>query len=172
MKKNEGQATLEFLASIIFGLAFFFVHIKLGLNTTVGYLVHYATFAGSRVYLTHEGNDLDPRITYQAAENKARSIFGLFKLDLFGIKPEDFKINHLDSVGAYEYVGAFATFSQLLSTSSIIGGRKQLDFRSESFLGREPSKSECLQQICKAFSKVTGDSGCDNPHITAFDDGC
>ena len=41
---------------------------------------------------------------------------------------------------------------------------------SESFLGREPSRQECIERICEAFSAIDG-GGCSS-HTTIYDNGC
>ncbi len=54
LRNESGQSTIEFIFS--FGFAFFLIiyTLKVALNYTTGYLVHYSTYMASRAYLTFE----------------------------------------------------------------------------------------------------------------------
>ena len=54
--------------------------------------------------------------------------------------------------------------------SSMIGGKGPLTMVSESFLGREPSRQECIERICSTFSAIDG--GSCSSHTTIYDNGC
>ena len=173
-KKEAGQSTIEFLLTFIFVLAFIFSTLKLSFIYTNGYLVHYATFMASRAYLVVDINSNQPEGSDGAAWRRASEVFKRFPLDKFiGGYDQNLQVNHPDSGGqGFDrnlYVGVFTDFSHTFGLSPVVGGRKEVRFRSESFLGREPTRAECLERICMALRLVGGN--CEN-HSTIFDNGC
>lgn len=173
MKNNQsGQSTIEFIFSFIFAVSLILLVFNTSLNYASGYVTHYATFMASRVFMTQSS-------TYNAwgpgdrsdAIGKAKTAFGAFKLDIFGIKTQ-LEINDDESVSAGEYlmIGTYASFSRKMDMVGQITGQTKLDLISESFLGREPTRGVCASRVCMA---IADKDVCDtNLDVTLFDDGC
>jgi hypothetical protein len=174
-RSNEsGQSTIEFLVSFVFILGFMFLYLKVALNMTNGYLVHYANFMASRAYLTSDNNSNSPEGGDADAEGRAKEVFeSLFVNDFVtstGGTAVAFEINDPNFGGNLIFRGSFATYSDQLSPSSALGGGNTIEFVSESFLGREPTRAECISRICAGFAEV-GAAQC-NRHVTLMDNGC
>ncbi len=165
-----GQSTMEFLLSFTFVFALIFFIFQVGVNFTNGYLVHYATFVASRTYMVIDNNSNTISSGDEDAKGRAISVFTKLPVDKF---MPDFisalRINHPMTVPNNLFVGAWVEYPEKFGVSEIIGGIKQAKLRSESFLGREPSRVTCLTRICEAMKEVGGDCG---DHTTFFDDGC
>jgi len=171
---NTGQSTIEFLLSFTFAIGIIFFTVSLGLNYTSGYLVHYSTYMSSRTYLTYDSTSNNPQSSDSSAETKAREVFQGFGLDKFGIDNySDLSFNAPGITDTYEYVGAVFKYFKPLSFFKILGGDIELELTSESFLGREPVRMDCLQRTCDSMNGLsTNNCPGDVPHITAFDNGC
>ncbi len=168
---NEcGQSTMEFLLSFTFVFAIIFFIFQVGVTFTNGYLIHYATFMASRTYLVIDNNSNSIATGDEDAKGRAISVFDNVKVDKFipGFG-SNLMINHPMQIPNNLFVGAWVEYPEKYGISEIIGGIKQVKLRSESFLGREPSRVTCLTRICEAMKEVGGDCG-DN--ATFFDDGC
>ena len=173
-KKERGQSTIEFLLTFVFVLAFIFTTLKLSFIYTNGYLVHYATFMASRAYMVVDTNSNQPEGSDASAKRRAREVFRRFPLKKFiGGYDQNLQFNDPDSGGQNFdrnlYVGVYTDFVHRLGLSPLVGGQKEVRFRSESFLGREPTRAECVERICEAMKLVGGN--CEN-HSTVFDNGC
>ena len=173
-KKESGQSTIEFLLTFIFVLGFVFAALKLSFIYTNGYLVHYATFMASRAYMVVDNNSNQPGGSDGVAFRAAREVFRRFPLDKFiGGYDQNLKANHPDDAGQNFdrnlYVGIYTNFSQKFGLSPLTTGQREVRFRSESFLGREPTRAECLKRVCEALRRLGGN--CEN-HSTVFDNGC
>ncbi len=179
MKKNiaqAGQSTIEFIFTFAFGLSVILLIFNAAMNYTTGYIVHYATFMASRVYLTAEnftGSMADGGLSsVSSAEGKATRAFAAYNLQIFNIKTEDFAINKLTGGNGSEYLttGARTLFEQRIDILGRVAGQKKLELVSESFLGKEPSRAACAARVCFA---VTNQQECTpDMDITLFDDGC
>lgn len=176
LNSEEGQSTIEFLMSFVFVLGFVFVFVRMSIVYTNGYMVHYATFMASRAYLVHDSNDKGQHGSNDnRAGRAANTVLAEYKLDLFvpGIT-SSLQVHNPDSGGSgfdkNLYVGVWLDFEQEITTPGSIGGRKQLQFRSESFLGREPTRFECVERICAAV-QLLGNSDCTS-HMVVSDNGC
>ncbi len=158
-----------------FVLGLFFLFIQLAFNMTAGYVVHYATFMASRTYLTHDNSGGS---AYQAAEEEARSVFNSYKLSNFNIDNLEFVIRSpQEGADRYEkfFTGAVSIFSKSLSLIKLIGGDKEVNYLSESFLGKEPTRRSCLERICEIIADKVRYEQCrnlQNGHHTLFDNGC
>ena len=173
-KSESGQSTIEFLLVFVFVLSFIFASLKLSFIYTNGYLVHYATFMASRAYMVVDINGNNPAISETSARNKAITVFNKFPLDKFiGGYDRTLQFNEPDGDGRNLdrnlYVGVYTDFVQRFGLSPFAGGPKEVNFRSESFLGREPTRAECVERICEAIRMLGGN--CQN-HTTVFDNGC
>lgn len=175
-QKNAGQATIEFIITLAFGLSLMLMIFNSAINYTTGYLVHYATFMSSRVYLTsenHFGQFGQYETSIGGAEAEARATFKQYNLQIFGIQDDEFFVNRStsgQSANEYLTVGTYTRYSQKIDMLGKIAGNTELDLVSESFLGKEPSRAGCATRVCQA---VTGQETCNESlDVTLFDDGC
>ena len=60
LKNQKGQSSVEFAISFIMVIGFVFMYVKVALNFTNGYVVHYANFMASRAFMVYEGNNNTP----------------------------------------------------------------------------------------------------------------
>lgn len=178
---QRGQSTIEFILTFVFGIAFLFLFVNQAINMTTGYVMHYATFLASRVYLTHDTGSNNVASAYNEAAAKARSAFNSLPLDPFQRNVSEFHVNALipstgiDVVGLYEYVGVWYKYERPLS---VLNATRNVRFISESFLGKEPTRSECHCMMQHAAAMPQGTS-CFldyedqiNYDVTLFDNGC
>jgi hypothetical protein len=176
LKNNEGQSTIEFISAFTLAIAFVFLFVKFAFNMTNGFLVHYATFEASRVYLTHDDNSSDPLASDGIAAQAAEAAFKSINVARFLRDDKvEFTINPPPpATGKSIYVGARASFEQTLGFFKIVGGGTPLNLTSVSFLGREPTRGECVQRICDAIAQSSELAGanCEGNFTTLFDDGC
>lgn len=175
-KREAGQATIEFILTLAFGLSLMLMIFNSAINYTTGYLVHYATFMASRVYLTTETHfgiygQYDSSIA--PAEQAAKDTFRQYNLQIFGIQDDEFFVNKSSSgqdTKTYLTVGTSTRFKQKIDILGRIAGNTELELVSESFLGKEPTRVGCATRVCQA---MTGQESCDESlDITLFDDGC
>lgn len=174
---NAGQATIEFILTLAFGLSLMLMIFNSAVNYTTGYLVHYATFMASRVYLTTESHTGTFQSGYDAslspAEQAARDTFRQYNLQIFGVQEDEFFVNKSSSgqsPSEYLTAGVYARYSQKIDMLGRVAGNTELDLVSESFLGKEPTRVGCAIRVCRA---MTGEDSCeDSMDITLFDDGC
>lgn len=176
MKKllnDTGQSTIEFILTFVFGLSFVLVIFNSAVNHARGYLVHYATFMASRVYLTAENNLITPDISYRGVvTQRAKDAFDQYQLGMISIPAGSFQLNEgpQSDPGRALAVGGVSFFELDIDVLGRIAGQKKLELLSESFLGKEPTRAACAAQVCKA---ITGQETCSpNMDITMFDDGC
>jgi hypothetical protein len=167
---DKGQSTMEFLLAFTFVFTLIFLIFQVGVNFTNGYLVHYATYVASRTYLVIDNNSNNIASGDEDAKGRAISVFNQFPVDKFvpGFVSE-LKINHPMQIPNNLFVGAWVEYPEKFGISDMIGGIKDVSLRSESFLGREPSRVTCLTRICEAMKEIGGTCG---DHTTFFDDGC
>ncbi len=186
--KQGGQSTIEFILTFMFGLGIIFLFVNISVNYSVGYLVHYATFMASRTYLTFETGTGDPTGSDGAASTAALETFRRFRMETVGVPSGSvlpgggaeigFHINGYSSVSDSQgalFVGAYAVFERPLSFFRAIAGDTKGTMISESYLGKEPVRSDCWQRTCKAISLAvkgnpTACGGTDD--YTVFDNGC
>ena len=155
--------------------------LRLGINATSGYITHYASYMASRAYLVIESGSRDPAGGDAVAFREARRVFEEFRVGRFGVRDlniaQDFRVNSPEDVGQLkvEYVGVRLRHGSPLSLIPFLGPPIDLEMVTESFLGREPSRGDCLARICRAMQESRGGTlDCNNniTHITAFDNGC
>lgn len=173
MRNEKGQSTIEFILTFVFGLSFVLVIFNSAVNHARGYLVHYATFMASRVYLTAENNLVTPDVSYRGeAVQRAKEAFDQYQLGMISIPAGSFQLNEGPQADAGNAlaVGGVTFFQLDIDVLGRIAGQKKLDLLSESFLGKEPTRAACAAQVCKA---ITGQETCaTNMDITLYDDGC
>jgi hypothetical protein len=191
MMKQDGQSTIEFILTFVFGLGIVFLFVNVAINYSAGYLVHYATFMGARTYLSTESHSSTEASTETAARNAALATFARFRVGTLGVPATSvlpggnngapgFHINPYIGLADPKdilYVGAYAVFQRQMSFLPIVGGGDPAVYVSEAFLGKEPSRLECWKRTCSAI--MLGISGaaaeCPNPSVfdfTVFDNGC
>lgn len=171
-KKNKGQSTIEFIMTFTVAVGFIFLFLRMALNYTDGFMVHHATYMASRAYLV---SDEDRRSLDEGdakAIEKARQVFTKYMPDglVKGVEAGSLKENNPDpqKTKFHAFVGVWIEFSQRFSMG-FIGGKESIRFISESFLGREPTRSESRSQVCQAIMSL-GLSKCD-VHVTLEDNG-
>ena len=170
---DRGQVALEFILVIGFALGVTFLFMSQTFTSTKGYLLHYANYAASRVYLTYDVGAANVMANYQEAEDHANKHLRSFELDnLFGINTECEFLNFQQTNALF--TGSVCKFEATTNFFPIIGGGAKAELVSESFLGKEPVRSTCYQQLCEV---MTGDKqGCrskfENMDITLYDNGC
>jgi hypothetical protein len=175
--KQRGQSTVEFIVTFAFGVSLVLVIFNTSINYATGYLVQYATFMASRVYLTsdsHIGGVGDVRPSLSSSVPRAQEAFKNYNLSMIKIRDENFKINKVEDVGGDNQknltVGAYTVFDIPMDVLGRVAGQKKLELVSESFLGKEPTRAECATRVCEA---ITGQDNCDSSmDITLYDDGC
>lgn len=175
---SSGQSTIEFISTLSFSLVFLLLFFKIALNFTNGYLVQFATYQASRAYLVY-----DDGLDRANAENIARGVFESYhdliksslKVDAsFGIQRPPATTNPTQAM----YVGAYSEWEDVFSLSNILGGKREMKFRSESFLGREPGRRDCINRLCNFLENIPGNTTtCGSGQngmffITAYDNGC
>lgn len=168
MNKN-GQSTLEFLFSFIFAFTFIFLFVQIAFHFSNGFLLHYATFMGSRAYMVIDTNSNEPQGSDQKSEKIAQEVFESILKEYAPrlIKPLSF--NSPQFSGNKLYVGPYIKIEKNLSPSNFVAKDIKLTLLSESFLGKEPTRSECLQRVCYAMQELN--SNCEQ-HVTLVDNGC
>ncbi len=169
MRNEKGQSTIEFLSTLSFVLAIIFFYVKMALNITNGYLMHYATFMASRAYLV--GDDAGTNAASRAKDNASIVYSTIQQYALPFDEGGALEFNEPQSVDKKVFVGARTSFKQKFSFSELVGGTALMHYISESFLGREPSISECIVRTCQMIELATGVTGCDSG-FTVIDNGC
>lgn len=174
IKRNEkGQSTVEFILTFAFGVSLILVIFSTSMNYATGYLVHYATFMASRVYLSSDNSLISPMASIGDAGQKAKDAFGVYNLSIFGVPNSNFDINPVEdgmSPSQYLTVGGRTTFELTIDVMGRITGGEKLEMVSESFLGKEPTRGECIKRTCYG---ITGSTECNQTNdVTLFDNGC
>jgi len=168
-KNNKGQSTIEFILTFTAAIGFVFLFLKMAINYTDGYMVHHATYMASRSYLVGDAERQSLEDGDDRAFELATKVFQKYlPQGLISNFESKLKVNNPGAVKFPAFVGVWVEYSQKFS-AGFIGGKESMTMRSESFLGREPTRSEAIGQICNAIKTVTGGS-CDI-HATLDDNG-
>ncbi len=175
IKNHEGQVTIEFIFAFSFTVIFLVFFLHYAFNYTIGYIAHYATFSASRAYLSHDIVSRSPGTSLSEARDYANKEFENYSLKSFGIKSsKGLQFNNPDNGFIYEYVGTYFSFSPPFVKKNDDG--EDLEFLSESFLGKEPSRAECACRILErlqGFSCQGGDFDFSvEDEVTVYDNGC
>lgn len=179
---QSGQSMIEFILTFAFSIGILFLFVSLGLNFTTGYLAHYATFMASRTYEVWDNSSNTSASSDSRARTEAEKVFSTYQLAKYQVvvKEGTIKFNPPDG-GKYEYVGGHISFTRKLSAFGLLGADQKLELVSEAFLGREPTRADCVARICKAMNSPTlggfnfNDTSCDSGasvEITTEDNGC
>lgn len=168
-KNNKGQSTIEFIVTFTAAVGFIFLFLKMALNYTNGYMVHHATFMASRAYLVNDAEVADAARDGVAFKFANEVVFAKY-LPTGLVKEVDadatLQPNHPAPDRLTVFTGVWIKFEQIFSLG-FVGGKDPVEFRSESFLGREPTRTESYTQTCAAIMTVTGAS-CDK--LATLDD--
>lgn len=174
LRNNSGQVTIEFIFSFSIALIFLVFFLYFAFNFTVGYLAHYATYSASRAFLSHDIASRDSRLSMEEAIEHAKREFNNYGVNRFGLKSTNgIQFNLPGQVLAFEYVGSFFRFIPPFTTEDAEG--KPHDFVSESFLGKEPTRGDCICQVLEQMDGVTCNNGISPSYdyeITVYDNGC
>lgn len=166
---HKGQSLIEFLLCFVYMFGIFFVVLKIALNFTSGYLVHYATFMSARAFLVADNNSNTAGGSDGYAARVGREVFENYRINRVLSTSGDLSFKTATSGDSLAYRGAVYVFRQDFSPLSFMGKREEMNMVSESFLGREPTRAECLERICDAFKEIGGNC---ELHSTFYDDGC
>lgn len=191
---ENGQSTIEFILTFTFGLGIVFLFINVAVNFSAGYLVHYATYMASRTYLTVEAHVVNEGGNEPPAREEARKTFARFRMQALGVDSGTVKPSGSADIGFHInpyfppvtsnsrrdalYIGAYSVFERPVSVFRLIAGGEVAKYVSESFLGKEPTRSSCRVQTCTAIMLgLTGGLGnCSDTissnDFTLFDNGC
>lgn len=170
LKEEKGQSTIEFITTFFTAVSFVFLFLKTAINYTDGYMIHHATYMASRAYMAFDDNRDSLEEGDRNAYNHAREVFGQYVIEAMfpKVSVNELKDNSPSTVNNHAFVGMHSRFSQKFSLGAI-APKKEVLFISESFLGREPTRSESKEQICRAFAAL-GLQRC-NRHVTIDDNG-
>ncbi len=165
---QSGQASIEFILTFAFGIGMSLLFVSLAINMTRGYLVHYANFMASRTFLSYDsGSTNTVEASLASAGNRARDTFNKYPLASFDIQAT-FKVN-VPIENSQAMSGSTAIFSERTTPLNLVGGTNEATLLSESFLGKEPVRLQCLRSTCGAM----GLGGCGSVmDVTVFDNGC
>ena len=168
-KRNKGQSTAEFILAFAFMALFVMVFVQMGLNYAKGFIIHYASFMTSRAYYTFDNASNTPGGTDNPAKSHARDQVLKVLIKTSEIKKTEF-FPPGSNIRSF-FSGVVLTFREPFSPSALVGGTDKVNFKSESFLGRTVTTSECANNICTLFSSGLNAS-CSDGNITLFDNGC
>ena len=149
----------------------------MALNYTNGYMAHHAVFLASRHYLVNDtqvGSRTDETQRDSDAEKTAKAVFSKYFPDGLAIGARAGNLifnnpNQMATKALTVFVGISYEFKQRFSLG-LIGGKDDVSFRTESFLGREPTRFEGYVQTCEAIKEVTGGNDCTVNDIITIDD--
>lgn len=172
---NKGQSTIEFIFAFVGAIGFIFLFLKISLNFTDGYMVHHATYMASRSYMAFDNENQSLEDNDNAAFEHSKNVFTRYMPDglISNVSSSNVFVNHPGTVDYQAFIGLYTTFTQKFSLG-FIKINEALNNRSESFLGREPSREETAKQTCKAIDAIFGVSSTDGScptHVTLDDNG-
>lgn len=169
---QRGQVAIEFVLVIGFALGMTFLFFTQAFNATEGYLVHYANFMAGRTYLTAEigSNDVGSNLNY--ASTLAEEVYKSYPLANFKINSKFETVSYSEGSGLF--TGTTAKFEKNLNIFPGIGAGDKAQFLSETFLGKEPTRITCHEQVCAAItgSRSSCVSKVDQMDATLYDNGC
>lgn len=184
-KRQRGQSIVELLVTMFafFTIAFMFVQVAMGF--AVANYFQYATFMAARAYLS--GQTREP-LQKQAGEavleamvkrngsDRFRSVAqgvgdGNIAGGFVGARNERVRLGVRESRNTAWEQGASYKFKMRMYMMPLIKGAKRgeaakLELQSESWLGRDPTEEECIQQLlskkAEKFPTQNGDWLYDN----------
>lgn len=153
-----------------FSFGFVLLFYKIAIDATGGFYIHYANYMASRSYLTYERNSKEPGGSDNGAKKLAEDVFNSYKPEV--MIPSfngSLTVNDPQSVANKLYVGTIVQYSIPFSFTELIGGKTPVNYYSESFLGREPTRAECVDRVCSSIVDLGGQC---LTHVTFYDNGC
>lgn len=181
MKKSiAGQGTVEFALSMTLMIGFVLFFFQLSLIFAFGNYAHYATFMAARAFLSASAEAGD-----QA--QRAQNVISLMLkqsadapgVDRFpsiaksqggstGVAGMDFSIPGIDDPTDYSwaqgvrYTFKSRVFPMPLGLGAALGDQNNVTLKSESWLGREMSDTDCVKDLAGRTprGKGTYDNGC------------
>lgn len=175
-KNRLGQSTVEFALSLLVIMGVVIFTFQLAMTFAVGNLFHYGTFMAARALLS-AGSDPDEQLS-RARQVLARTV----KRSEFQEGVDRFSTlakgdGGSDAVMKGASLGAGPQFDRQTATLSWMEGVRysfrsrlsliplqrgaeanSVSLTSESWLGREPTSSECLQEMAAQGGRI--DNGC------------
>ncbi len=183
--QQEGQSVVEFTLAVSFFLAFMIFSFRMTLLFSFGSFVHYATFMAARAYLSAGPNQQDQE---QRASHVLSVTVKNGQADRFAWLARGANQGVSDIRGAVigrsqQFIATDSKFSWMQGvtysftsnlflipltangqgpSSAPAGAQNQtLSLRSESWLGREPTTSECIQFMTTTSTQPWEyDNGC------------
>ncbi|PIK14523.1 hypothetical protein [Halobacteriovorax sp. JY17] len=156
--------------TFVFSFGFILLFYKISIDATSGFYIHYANYMASRTYLTVENNSANIAGSDNFAFERAKAVFESYKPEVMIVGFNGvMSVNDPEATPNKLYVGTIVDYSIPFSFSELVGGRDPVFYKSESFLGREPTRAECLARVCKTMQEIGAEC---NTHITFFDNGC
>lgn len=171
LKNKKGQSSIEFVLTFSLIFSFIFLFLKMALNYTDGYMLHHAVYMASRAFLVQDNAASTVDDGDQQAFQQAQRVFQKYAPNalLPEITSGSLKANYPDSVPAVALVGVYAEMEKKFSIG-LINIPEPLVMKSESFLGREPSRHEAMMETCAAIAGIFGGGDCET-HVTIDDNG-
>jgi len=170
LKKNQkGQATIEFLLVFAFALGVTFLFLNLAINSTQGYIVHYANFMASRTFMSYDGGSNNLQNSISGAANASRRVFQRYPLEAFDIKAQFNVLKPTLGASNALYSGTTSVFEKRITPFKLVGGGAKVIMFSESFLSKDPVRFACWKGTCSGIGQNSCDFGLDT---TLFDNGC
>ena len=144
-----------------------FVYVKIALNFTRGYMIHLANFQASRAYLVSDENRTNDGGSDSVAAATALKVWKRYYGDFNGTDPV---ANSPEFGGRSIFVGTVVDYEEKFSFGFPFGAMSAMEMKSESFLGREPTRHGCLDRTCASMRDI-GAPNCAE-HMTLSDNGC
>lgn len=170
--RESGQSTIEFIMTFTASVGFIFLFLKLAMNYTSGYMVHHATYMAARSYLVVDEERDNDGPGDAAALAKAKTVFTRYLPPglVSGVDAQKLEPNMIDGGMRFAaFIGLWIEYTQAFSLG-FVGGKAPVTFRSEAFLGREPTRSESVSQVCVALVNALPGKNC-GVHVTLDDNG-
>lgn len=174
LKNKKGQSSIEFVLTFSLIFSFIFLFLKMALNYTDGYMLHHAVYMASRAFLVQDNGFASVDDGDQQAFQQAQRVFQKYAPS--ALLPEvdsgSLQANYPDSVPVVSLVGVYASIEKKFSVG-LINIPEPLVLRSESFLGREPSRQEAMMSTCFAIAGIFSGGAADGceTHVTIDDNG-
>ena len=184
LKNEDGVVAIQFLFVLIISMFFLLSFFGLCLTLTVGSSVQYLTYSTSRALLLADEN---PSTQQERARIKYQELRAQFFKDKFNSDTEWFNIpnqvetgfnSSYDESGNFRnmFYGAYINFKSTLTNFKIPlltdADDGELNTTVGSYLGREPSQTECEQFSAKRQGELCGMYGFPCAGNTPTDNGC
>ena len=177
-KSEAGQSTIEFALTMILLMSFTMFFLRLALLFGYGNYAHYATFMAARAYLSSGADRSSSQVaraeqvilsmlkksvnepgvdrfpTIAKGKGGGGRILGM-QIDHERYAPGNLNLSWMRGV---RYTFRSRLFLIPFGGASSIGKLNDIELTSESWLGREPTYSECVDEMGKL--KAVWDNGC------------